>query len=132
MWTTLRRGQSVDEEGNGVVGLPDDQLLQQLLEQVVNVLLSQEILDLALIFQLLLLIHIKLYLYSIQAPVQSTSHNVDKIRWQMDDQCTLDRTSETPLSRFSGGWVMMNCSLFFMLLSYLATNLYRSSIFMRF
>lgn len=70
MWTTLRRGQSVDEEGNGVVGLPDDQLLQQLLEQVVNVLLSQEILDLALIFQLLLLIHIKLYLYSIQTSVQ--------------------------------------------------------------
>lgn len=69
MWTTLRRGQSVDEEGNGVVGLPDDQLLQQLLEQVVNVLLSQEILDLALIFQLLLLIHIKLYLYAILTPV---------------------------------------------------------------
>lgn len=64
MGATLRGGQAVDEEGNGVVGLADDQLLQQLLEQVVDVLLPQEILDLPLVLQLLLLIHIKLYLYA--------------------------------------------------------------------
>jgi hypothetical protein len=39
------------------------------------------------------------------------------------NQCTLDLTRETALSRFSGGWVMMNCSFAFMLLSYFATNL---------